>query len=104
MIISINTVSACVIWFFLGHFTVGQNVAAVWTYERDVGSQPDFPTQIEAWFNEVVDKGFSRKSIEPFRYSRPAGHYTQVWIILLYWTQKLIVFNIYSSLRGQKLT
>ena len=67
---------------FSGRFTVGQNVAAVWTYEHDEGNTPDFPTQIEAWFNEVNQHGFPKGNLDPFRFSKPTGHYTQVSFFL----------------------
>ncbi|KAK4288014.1 hypothetical protein Pmani_038936 [Petrolisthes manimaculis] len=61
-------------------FTVGQNVAATWTYEHDEGDVPDFATQVEAWFNEVNQHGFSKGNVDPFRFSKATGHYTQmVW-------------------------
>ncbi|XP_050732712.1 venom allergen 5-like [Eriocheir sinensis] len=61
-------------------FRVGQNVAATWTYEVDEGDTPDFPTQVEAWFNEVNQHGFAKGSVDPFRFSKATGHYTQmVW-------------------------
>ncbi|XP_071540549.1 venom allergen 5-like isoform X2 [Panulirus ornatus] len=61
-------------------FTVGQNVAAAWTYERDEGDTPDFATQIEAWFNEVNQYGFPKGNVDPFRFNKATGHYTQmVW-------------------------
>ncbi|XP_045601573.1 venom allergen 5 [Procambarus clarkii] len=64
----------------LARFTVGQNVAAAWTYERDEGDTPDFNTQVEAWFNEVNQYGFSKSSVDPFRFNKATGHYTQmVW-------------------------
>ena len=59
-------------------FPAGQNVAAVWTYDRDEGDTPDFVTQVEAWFMEVEQHGFSKGSVDPFRFSKPTGHYTQV--------------------------
>ena len=59
-------------------FRVGQNVAATWTYEVDEGKTPDFPTQVEAWFNEVNQHGFAKGSVDPFRFSKATGHYTQV--------------------------
>ncbi|XP_076045444.1 venom allergen 5.01-like [Oratosquilla oratoria] len=62
----------------VARFTVGQNVAATWTFERDIGDTPDFATQIEAWFNEVNQHGFPKSSLEPFRFSKATGHYTQM--------------------------
>lgn len=57
---------------------MGQNVAAAWTYERDEGDMPDFATQIEAWFNEVNQYGFPKGNVDPFRFNKATGHYTQV--------------------------
>ncbi|CAL4059800.1 unnamed protein product, partial [Meganyctiphanes norvegica] len=62
----------------IGRFTVGQNVAAAWTFERDLGDTPDFVTQVEAWFNEVTQYGFSKGSVDPFRFNKATGHYTQM--------------------------
>lgn len=59
-------------------FTVGQNVAAAWTFDRDLGDTPDFATQIEAWFNEVNQYGFPKGNVDPFRFNKATGHYTQV--------------------------
>ncbi|XP_063585060.1 venom allergen 5-like [Penaeus indicus] len=61
-------------------FTVGQNVAAAWTFDRDLGDTPDFATQVEAWFNEVNQYGFPKGNVDPFRFNKATGHYTQmVW-------------------------
>ncbi|XP_066960890.1 venom allergen 5.01-like [Macrobrachium rosenbergii] len=61
-------------------FTVGQNVAATWTFDRDVGDTPDFAKQIEAWFDEVNQYGFQKGNVDPFRFNKATGHYTQmVW-------------------------
>ncbi|XP_042876308.1 venom allergen 5.02-like [Penaeus japonicus] len=59
-------------------FTVGQNVAAAWTFDRDLGDTPDFATQVEAWFNEVNQYGFPKGNVDPFRFNKATGHYTQV--------------------------
>ncbi|KAF2358669.1 CAP domain [Trinorchestia longiramus] len=65
---------------FNSRFAAGQNVAAVWTYDRDEGVEPDFLTQVEAWFMEVDQHGFSKGAVDPFKFSKPTGHYTQlVW-------------------------
>ncbi|KAK8735389.1 hypothetical protein OTU49_005363, partial [Cherax quadricarinatus] len=61
----------------VARFPVGQNVAAAWTYDRDEGDTPDFATQVEAWFNEVNQYGFSKGSVDPFRFNKATGHYTQ---------------------------
>ena len=68
----------------LDRFSVGQNVAATWTYEKPspTGEEPEFKRQIEAWFNEVTQIGFRPKDIDPFSFNRQAGHYSQVRFIL----------------------
>ena len=58
--------------------TVGQNVAAVWTYEHNEGPEMDFESQIESWFNEYAMHRFSPSTVESFRYAEVAGHYSQV--------------------------
>lgn len=66
--------------FILERFSVGQNVATTWTYDRPspVGEEPEFKRQIEAWFNEVTQIGFRPQDIDPFTFNWQAGHYTQV--------------------------
>lgn len=61
-------------------FSVGQNVAATWTFDKPspAGDEPEFKRQIEAWFNEVTQVGFRAQDIEPFNFNRQAGHYSQV--------------------------
>jgi hypothetical protein len=61
-------------------FSVGQNVAATWTFDKPspTGEEPEFKRQIEAWFNEVTQIGFRPKDIDPFNFNRQAGHYSQV--------------------------
>ncbi|XP_054279397.1 venom allergen 5-like [Macrosteles quadrilineatus] len=58
----------------VSRFAVGQNIASTWSspHPNRLGSQPDFNTQIAAWFNEVYQYrgGFSHGT----------GHYSQmVW-------------------------
>lgn len=67
-------------YFILDRFSVGQNVAATWTYDKPspTGEEPEFKRQIEAWFNEVTQIGFRPKDIDPFNFNRQAGHYSQV--------------------------
>lgn len=54
-----------------GRFYVGQNIATTWsTWEKS--SEPDFPSQIKAWFNEVDTYSFSGG------FNHETGHYSQV--------------------------
>ncbi len=80
----------CFLFKFLDRFSVGQNVAVAWTFEKPSpnGDEPEFKRQIEAWFNEVTQIGFRPQDIEPFTFNRQAGHYSQVnddehWLCLL---------------------
>lgn len=61
-----------------GRFPVGQNLAATWTTRPPTDpsdSQPDFNTQINAWFDEVRIYGF-----KPITGGHGTGHYSQlVW-------------------------
>lgn len=57
--------------FFAGRFYVGQNIATTWsTWEKT--PEPDFASQIKAWFNEVDTYSFSGG------FSHKTGHYSQV--------------------------
>lgn len=59
-------------------FPVGQNIAATWTTRPPSGpedSQPEFGTQINAWFDEVRIYGF-----KPISGGHGTGHYSQVRI------------------------
>lgn len=63
-------------------FHVGQNVALTWTYEYedDLLDEPDWDSQIYAWYNEVTEFHFKASSISPFQFSKKLGHFTQlVW-------------------------
>nr|CAD7269408.1 unnamed protein product [Timema shepardi] len=56
-------------------FPVGQNIAATWTTRTNTSPAPDFPRQINAWFNEVHQFGFYTTGFTP-----ATGHYSQlVW-------------------------
>lgn len=57
----------------VNRFYVGQNIATTWsTWERS--PEPDFASQIKAWFNEVDSYSFSSG------FSHATGHYSQmVW-------------------------
>ncbi|XP_018025817.1 uncharacterized protein LOC108681306 [Hyalella azteca] len=83
-------------------FAAGQNVAAVWTYDRDEGHEPDFLTQVEAWFMEVDQHGFSKGAVDPFKFSKPTGHYTQ-----LVWAETYLVgcgYTYYHDAAGNGYT
>ncbi|XP_063824561.1 venom allergen 3-like [Ostrinia nubilalis] len=62
----------------VGRFAVGQNLAATWTTRPPsdpVDSQPDFASQINAWFDEVHIFGY-----RPISGVHGTGHYSQlVW-------------------------
>ncbi|KAM3967221.1 venom allergen 5 [Aphomia sociella] len=62
----------------VGRFPVGQNLAATWTTRpptEATDSEPDFMTQINAWFDEVRIFGF-----KPITGGHGTGHYSQlVW-------------------------
>ncbi|UYV77354.1 crispld1 [Cordylochernes scorpioides] len=62
----------------VSRFSVGQNVAVVWTYrhEDDHGDKPDWEPQIRRWFNEY--HGFSSRYISPFHFSPRLAHFTQI--------------------------
>jgi len=59
---------------------VGQNVfigyKTVQEEENDLQLQMDGPVQ--SWYDEVTNPGFDSQSINPFKFSYGAGHYTQV--------------------------
>ena len=63
---------------YLDRFSVGQNVAATWTFDKPspFGEDPEFKRQIDAWFDEV--NKFHSQDIKPFSFNHHAGHYTQV--------------------------
>lgn len=66
----------------VSRFHVGQNVALVWTYEYedDLLDEPDWDSQIYAWYNEATEFHFKSASISPFQFSKKLGHFTQlVW-------------------------
>ncbi|XP_077525267.1 venom allergen 3-like [Amblyomma americanum] len=66
----------------VSRFHVGQNVALVWTYdfEDDLHDEPDWDSQVYAWYNEATEFHFKSSSISPFQFSKKLGHFTQlVW-------------------------
>lgn len=66
----------------VSRFHVGQNVALVWTYdfEDDLHDEPDWDSQVYAWYNEATEFHFKSASISPFSFSKKLGHFTQlVW-------------------------
>ncbi|XP_069689676.1 venom allergen 5-like isoform X2 [Periplaneta americana] len=59
----------------VARFPVGQNIAVTWTTRTNAGSNPDFPRQIRAWFNEVRNFAFYTTG-----FTKGTGHYSQlVW-------------------------
>ncbi|KAH7946057.1 hypothetical protein HPB49_019683 [Dermacentor silvarum] len=52
----------------VSRFHVGQNVALVWTYdfEDDLQDEPDWDSQVYAWYNEATEFHFKSASISPF--------------------------------------
>nr|CAD7433286.1 unnamed protein product [Timema monikensis] len=59
----------------ISRFPVGQNIASTWTTRTNTSPAPNFPQQINAWFNEVHQFGFYTTGFTP-----ATGHYTQlVW-------------------------
>ncbi|XP_002436153.3 venom allergen 3 [Ixodes scapularis] len=63
-------------------FHVGQNVALTWTYEYEDNllDEPDWDSQIYAWYDECTQFNFKASAISPFQFSKKLGHFTQlVW-------------------------
>ncbi|XP_064471059.1 venom allergen 3-like [Ornithodoros turicata] len=63
-------------------FRVGQNVGSTWSYheEDSLLADPDWETQILAWYRECAKTNFKANNINPFRYSVNWGHFTQmIW-------------------------
>ncbi|XP_071449351.1 scoloptoxin SSD552-like [Hetaerina americana] len=61
-------------------FTVGENIAATWTYGHPSpsGSSPDFRKCISDWFAEV--SYFPSSNVRQYQFSHSTGHYSQlVW-------------------------
>ncbi|XP_059607622.1 venom allergen 5-like [Phlebotomus argentipes] len=59
---------------YLNRFTMGQNLAIMWSTEPLGEHEGDFPSRIQNWFNEVRDYGWGSS------WSPKTGHYSQlVW-------------------------
>lgn len=59
----------------VARFPVGQNIAITWTTRKKVSPEPDFETQVTAWFNEVRSFTFYSTG-----FTKSTGHYSQlVW-------------------------
>ncbi|GAB0091046.1 cysteine-rich secretory protein LCCL domain-containing 2 isoform X1 [Sergentomyia squamirostris] len=59
---------------YLNRFTMGQNLAIMWSTEPLGENEGDFPSRIQNWFNEVNDYGWGSS------WSPKTGHYSQlVW-------------------------
>ncbi|KAM7315580.1 venom allergen 3, partial [Ixodes scapularis] len=60
-------------------FHVGQNVALTWTYEYEDNllDEPDWDSQIYAWYDECTQFNFKASAISPFQFSKKLGHFTQ---------------------------
>ena len=57
---------------------MGQNVAITWYLQHEPPNQgtTEFPRLINAWFDEV--RAFNPRDINPFKFKKKLGHYTQV--------------------------
>uniref|UniRef100_T1IJR0 Cysteine-rich venom protein n=1 Tax=Strigamia maritima TaxID=126957 RepID=T1IJR0_STRMM len=57
---------------------VGQNVYTFWSTSS--AAKPNVKDAVTSWYDEVERPGFDSSHIDPFQFSHPAGHYTQlVW-------------------------
>lgn len=59
-------------------FTMGQNLAIIWSTIPLRDDEGDFPSRIRNWFNEV------RKYAWGARWSPSTGHYSQVRIFYIF--------------------
>ena len=57
---------------------MGQNVAMTWSFQQapPTGDKAEFTRHIRGWFDEV--KLFDPRHIQPFKFEKKLGHYTQV--------------------------
>ncbi|XP_076356506.1 venom allergen 5-like [Tachypleus tridentatus] len=61
-------------------FPVGQNVAIAWTFNKEdnLRDEPDWETQVKAWYDEYKRVGFNHNHLYPFKFKYSAGHFSQV--------------------------
>ncbi|XP_064469148.1 venom allergen 3-like [Ornithodoros turicata] len=61
-------------------YPVGQNVAATWSFDEEDNllDEPDWGSQIYAWYEECTNGGFKASYINPFRFSKSWGHFSQI--------------------------
>merc|ERR1712187_553719 len=59
---------------------VGQNVYFYWNSQESTweGLMASMGDSVQAWYDEVIDPGFSNTDISPFVFSNGAGHYTLI--------------------------
>lgn len=59
-------------FLFLDRFTMGQNLAIIWSTAQLAENDGDFPSRIQNWFNEVQKYAWGAQ------WSAATGHYSQV--------------------------
>lgn len=63
---------------FTDRFTMGQNLAIIWSTIPLADDDGDFPSRIQNWFNEVQKYAWGAQ------WSPATGHYSQVSVFLFF--------------------